>query len=143
MDSDELSGVTLSPRWEDDITQLGAILFGTWLIRQQRADRTLKLTRLITSVMFDFHLFLIPTQIEVVGVEHELRQIEELGYEFLDVGHVVFGGREPGFTHTVEHPVSQVKVTALVIQHKHAYSQMLMLMEKQKKNRCQAELSVV
>ncbi len=58
---------------------------------------------------------LILTQVEVVGVEQELGQIEKLRNELLDVGHVVFGGREPGFTHTVEHSVSQVKMTSLVI----------------------------
>lgn len=55
------------------------------------------------------------TQVKVVGVEHELRQVEELWDELLDVGHVVFGGGEPGLAHAVEHPVSQVKVTPLVV----------------------------
>lgn len=54
------------------------------------------------------------TQVEVVGVEQELGQVEELGDELLDVGHVVFGGGEPSFTHTVEHPVGQVEMTPLV-----------------------------
>ena len=49
----------------------------------------------------------------MVGVGEELRQIEELWYEFPDVGHVVFGGRAPGVLHTVEHPVCQIKVAAL------------------------------
>lgn len=55
------------------------------------------------------------TQVKVVGVEHELGQIEELRDELLYVGHVVFGGREPGFTHAVEHPVGQVEMTSLEI----------------------------
>lgn len=55
------------------------------------------------------------TQVKVVGVEHELGQVEKLGDEFLDVGHVVFGGGEPGLAHAVEHPVGQVKVTPLVV----------------------------
>lgn len=56
-----------------------------------------------------------PTQIKVVGVQHEFRQIEELWNQLLDVGHVVFGGREPRFPDAVEHPVSQVKVTPLIV----------------------------
>lgn len=40
VDSDELPGIALGPRWQDDITQLGAILLGAWDIKQ-RADRTL------------------------------------------------------------------------------------------------------
>lgn len=109
VDSDEFPWVALGPRWEDDITQLGAILLGTW---DTKAERTL------IFLHFSHQLFAsmsILTQVEVVGVEHELRQVEELRNELLDVGHVVFGGREPGFTHTVEHPVSQVKMTSLVV----------------------------
>lgn len=67
------------------------------------------------SSVFFCPRFLILTQVKVIGVEQELGQIEELGDELLDVGHVVFGGREPSFTHTVEHSVSQVKMTSLVI----------------------------
>lgn len=55
------------------------------------------------------------TQVEVVGVEQELGQVEELGDELLDVGHVVFGGREPGLAHAVEHPVGKVEVTPLMV----------------------------
>ena len=55
------------------------------------------------------------TQVKVVGVEHELWQVEELWDELLDVGHVVFGGGEPGLSHTVVHAIRQVKVTALQV----------------------------
>lgn len=120
MDSDKLPGVALGPRWQDDITQFGAILLGTWYVKQQRAKRILIFMHSIIFVCLTFirsycPRFLILTQVEVVGVEQELGQIEELGDELFDVGHVVFGGREPGFTHTVEHPVSEVKMTSLVI----------------------------
>lgn len=50
-----------------------------------------------------------------VHVLQELWEVEELRDELFDVGHVVLGGREPGFAHAVEHPVSQVKMTSLVI----------------------------
>lgn len=53
------------------------------------------------------------TQVEVIGVEQELGEVEELGDELLDVGHVVLGGGEPGFPHAVEHSVGQIKVTPL------------------------------
>lgn len=56
-----------------------------------------------------------PTQVKVIGVQHELWQVEELGDQLLDVGHVVFGGGEPGFSDAVEHPVSQVEVPPLEI----------------------------
>lgn len=59
------------------------------------------------------------TQIKVVGIEQELRQVEELWYKLFDVGHIVFGGRKPGFTHTVEHPVCQVKMTSLAFTRAH------------------------
>lgn len=55
------------------------------------------------------------TQVKVVRVEQELGQVEKLGNELLDVGHVVFGGGEPGLAHAVEHPVGQVEVTPLVV----------------------------
>lgn len=55
------------------------------------------------------------TQVKVIGVQQELWQVEELWDQLLDVGHVVFGGGEPGFPNAVEHPVSQVKVPPLQI----------------------------
>lgn len=36
---------------------------------------------------------LLGAQIEVIKVAQELRQIKELGYEFLNISHVQFGGR--------------------------------------------------
>lgn len=59
--------------------------------------------------------FIMLTQVKVVGVEEELGQIKELRDQLLHVSHVVFGGGEPGFTHTVKHPVSQVEMPSLVI----------------------------
>ena len=35
VDSDELSGVALRPRRQDDVAQLGAVLFGAWFKRQR------------------------------------------------------------------------------------------------------------
>lgn len=109
VDSDELPWVALGPRWQDDVTQLGAILLGTWDTERKNIN-----ILALSNPGFCPRLIIL-TQVEVVGVEQELRQVEELGDELLDVGHVVFGGREPGFTHTVEHPVSQVKMTSLVV----------------------------
>lgn len=115
VDSDEFPWVALGPRRQDDITQLGAILLGTW---DTKAERTL-LHSVIMVILIYVSCFCpclpILTQVEVVGVEQELWQVEELGNKLLDVGHVVFGGREPGFTYTVEHPVCQVKMTSLVV----------------------------
>lgn len=36
MDSDELPGVALSPGWENDVTQFGPILLGTWCMKSKR-----------------------------------------------------------------------------------------------------------
>lgn len=58
-------------------------------------------------------MFLIHTQVKVVRVEQELWEIKELRNQLFDIGHVVFGCRKPGFTDAMEHPVCQVKVTAL------------------------------
>lgn len=112
MDPDELPRVALGPRWQDDVTQLGAVLLGTW---DTMTERTLIYSQSV--ICFDLHhpRLVILTQVKVVGVEQELGQIEELRDELLDVSHVVLGRREPGFTHAVEHPVSQVKMTSLVV----------------------------
>jgi len=39
--------------------------------------------------LFSYQL---PTKVKAVGVQEELWEIEELGDEFLHVGHVVLGG---------------------------------------------------
>lgn len=49
------------------------------------------------------------TQLYVVGVEQEVRQVEELWDELSDVPHVVSGGRLPLFLHAVKHPLCDVK----------------------------------
>ena len=53
------------------------------------------------------------TEVEVVGVDKELGEVEELGDELAHVRHVVFGGGEPALLDGVEHAVSQVKMTTL------------------------------
>ena len=53
------------------------------------------------------------TEVEVVRVEQELRQVEELWNEFLDISHVVFGSRHPGILDAMKHSISQIEVTAL------------------------------
>ena len=53
------------------------------------------------------------TKVKVVGVEEELRKVEELRDELLDVGHVVLGGGGPRVLHAVEHAVCKVKMAAL------------------------------
>lgn len=49
------------------------------------------------------------TQLDVVGVEQEVGQIEELWDQLSDVSHVVFRGRLPLFLYTVEHPLWDIK----------------------------------
>lgn len=49
------------------------------------------------------------TQLDVVGVEQEVGQVEELRDQLPDVAHVVSGGRLPLFLHAVEHPLCDVK----------------------------------
>lgn len=49
------------------------------------------------------------TQLDVVGVEQEVRQVEELRDQLSDVPHVVSGGRLPLFFHTVKHPLWDIK----------------------------------
>mgnify|MGYP000238797224 CR=1 FL=1 len=49
------------------------------------------------------------TQLHVVGVQQEVRQVEELWDQLSDVTHVVFGGRLPLLLHTVKHPLCDVK----------------------------------
>lgn len=78
--------------------------------------RTQNEVRLISFGCFCSSL-LILTQVKVVGVEQELGQVEELGYELFDIGHVVLGSRKPSFTHTVKHPVCQVKMASLLFKH--------------------------
>lgn len=56
---------------------------------------------------------LLGAQVEVVGIDEKLGQVEELWDELLYIGHVVFGGREPALLNTVEHSVSEVEVTSL------------------------------
>lgn len=56
---------------------------------------------------------LVLTQIELVGIAQKLRQVEELGNELFDVGHVVFGRRRPGLLDGVKHTVCQIEMPAL------------------------------
>lgn len=49
------------------------------------------------------------TQVDVVGVEQEVRQVEELWDQLSDVAHIVSGGRLPLFLHTEKHPLCDVK----------------------------------
>lgn len=49
------------------------------------------------------------TQLDVVGVEQEVGQVEELWDQLSDVAHVVSGGRLPLFLHTVKHPLGDVE----------------------------------
>lgn len=51
------------------------------------------------------------TQLDVVGVEQEVGQVEELWDQLSDVAHVVSGGRLPLFPHAVKHPLCDVKAT--------------------------------
>ncbi|RNA40104.1 hypothetical protein BpHYR1_005995 [Brachionus plicatilis] len=73
--------------------KLSRVVFGPW--RQHHV------------VQFDAVLFF--AQVEFVGIEQKFGQ-------FFDVGHVVFGGREPRVLHTVKHAIGQVKVSALQLQ---------------------------
>ncbi len=59
---------------------------------------------------------LILTKIEVVGIEQELRKVEELRNEFLHISHVVFGSREPTLSNAVKHSVGQIKMSSLKTQ---------------------------
>lgn len=49
------------------------------------------------------------TQLDVVGVEQEVRQVEELWDQLSDVPHVVSGGRLPLLLYTVKHPLWDIK----------------------------------
>ena len=49
----------------------------------------------------------------MVAVGEELREVEELGNEFLYVGHVGGAGGDPGQRDAVEQSVRQIKVTSL------------------------------
>lgn len=49
------------------------------------------------------------TQLDAVGVEQEVGQVEELWDQLSDVAHVVSGGRLPLFLHAVKHPLCDVK----------------------------------
>jgi len=62
------------------------------------------------------------TEIKVVVVEQELRQVEEFWNEFFDVGHVVLGSGQPRVLDAVEHAVGQVKVSTLTSTQRHRHS---------------------
>lgn len=49
------------------------------------------------------------TQLDVVGVDQEVGQVEELWDQLSDVPHVVSGGRLPLFFHTVKHALGDVE----------------------------------
>lgn len=53
------------------------------------------------------------TEIKIVGIEQELREVEKFWDELLHVCHVVLWCWVPGLSHTVKHSICQVKVTAL------------------------------
>ena len=53
------------------------------------------------------------TQVKVVMISQQLRQIEELWGEFLHIGDVALRGRQPCILDTVEHAVGKVKMTTL------------------------------
>lgn len=38
VDSDELSGVTLGPGWEEHVAQLGAVLLGAWYVDKPKLN---------------------------------------------------------------------------------------------------------
>lgn len=46
---------------------------------------------------------------DVVGVDQEVRQVEELGDQLPDIRHGVSGGRLPLLLHTVEHSLRDIK----------------------------------
>lgn len=115
VDPDKLPRVAFSPRRQDDVSQLGTILFGAWDEPKRNNNHCIVELRLIHSAPVWYLSVVALTQVKVVGVEQELRQVEELGDELLHVGHVVFWGGKPGLAHAVEHPVGQVEVTPLVV----------------------------
>ena len=49
----------------------------------------------------------------MVAVGEELWEIEELGDEFLDVGHIGTAGRDPGQGDAVEQSVGEVEMPSL------------------------------
>lgn len=49
------------------------------------------------------------TQLDVVGVEQEVRQVEELWDQLSDVPRVVSGGRLPLLLYAVKHPIGDIK----------------------------------
>lgn len=59
------------------------------------------------------HAALLSAQIKSIRVDEELRQVEELWNQLLDVGHVIFGRRQPTIFDAVEHTIGQIKVSTL------------------------------
>lgn len=56
------------------------------------------------------------TKVKVVGVDKEVWEVEKLRNELSDIAHVVLRCRFPFFLNAVEHPLRNVKHSAL--QHK-------------------------
>lgn len=48
---------------------------------------------------------------DVVGVEEEIRQVEELWDQLSDIAHVVPGGRLPLLLYTIKHPLWDVEAS--------------------------------
>lgn len=71
---------------------------------------------IVFSLQIRLAVNLILTKIEVVGIEQELRKVEELRNEFLHISHVVFGSREPTLSYAVKHSVGQIKMSSLKTQ---------------------------
>ena len=86
------------PQWQVTLNDMGKIdhtYFSWWTVHQYK--------RFLQEL----------TQVIVIIILEELGQIEEFGHEFLDVSHVMFGGREPTLLDTVEHAVSDVEMATL------------------------------
>lgn len=58
-----------------------------------------------------WQIFLRLTQVDVVGVEEEVRQVEELWDQLSDVPHVVPGGWLPLLLYIVKHPLRNVEAS--------------------------------
>lgn len=75
-----------------------------------------KKREIVCRVQMRLAVNLILTKIEVVGIEQELRKVEELRNEFLHISHVVFGSRVPSLSYAVKHSVGQIKMSPLKTQ---------------------------
>lgn len=116
---DELMRVPLGPARKYNIIQGNTTLLGTCSVSMATVNviSSTKTMMSLPTCYYNIIAILLLTQFKMVSIGKKLWQVEELWYEFLDVGHVGFTSRLPGIRDTVKQTIWKIKMTALQLRY--------------------------